>query len=146
MSLKTGKKIGRRTWDEIPMPEMVIERVETLGKDQLELFAFTDRQGRVIGDVELPGVNWDENKESQDSPAHESVDREIGDLDDLEPNDPRNDQTLDTTPDEHQQEQQVPLIEEDTDPDDHPGNQINPNDVSGEPQEPNKVETVHEHT
>jgi hypothetical protein len=34
MALDTGKKITRRNWDVIPMPELVIARVNTLGKDQ----------------------------------------------------------------------------------------------------------------
>ena len=32
MSLKSGKKITRRSWDKIPMPDTVIDRVNLLGK------------------------------------------------------------------------------------------------------------------
>jgi hypothetical protein len=54
MALNTGKKIVRRNWDVIPIPELVIARVNTLGRDQPELFTFTDRHGRLIGDAEAP--------------------------------------------------------------------------------------------
>jgi hypothetical protein len=52
MSLASGKVLSRRTWDQIPMPNSVITRVNELGKDQPELFIFTDRKGRPIGDIE----------------------------------------------------------------------------------------------
>jgi hypothetical protein len=72
MALDTGKKITRRNWDVIPMPDLVIARVNALGKDQPVLFTFTDQHGRLVGDaeeaavpdnietpddVEFPGVN-----------------------------------------------------------------------------------------
>ena len=43
--------------DVIPMPDTVIARVNELGKDQPEQMAFTDRHGRLIGDVEILGVD-----------------------------------------------------------------------------------------
>jgi hypothetical protein len=60
MALDTGKKITRRSWDIIPIPDTVIARVNTLGSDQPEFLMFTDRHGRLIGDVEIPGVDSDE--------------------------------------------------------------------------------------
>ena len=42
----------------IPTPDNVIARVNTLSSDQPELPIFTDRHGRPIGDVEIPGVNF----------------------------------------------------------------------------------------
>ena len=60
LSLKTGKKLVRRNWDALPMPDSVIARVNELGKDQPELLTFTDRQGRPIGDVDLTGVAGEE--------------------------------------------------------------------------------------
>ena len=63
MALSTGKKIVRRTWDMIPMPDTVIARVNTLGGDQPEQMIFTDRHGRLIGDNDnhaIPGVHFDE--------------------------------------------------------------------------------------
>jgi hypothetical protein len=56
MALNTGKKIVRRSWDKIPMPESVLARVNELGSDQPALMTFTDRHGRLIGDVEISGV------------------------------------------------------------------------------------------
>ena len=38
------------------MPDTVITRVNALGSDQPEQLVFTDRRGRPIGDVEIPGV------------------------------------------------------------------------------------------
>ena len=49
MSLQTGNKLTCRSWDEIPMPDTVIDCVKALGANQPELFAFTNRQGRPIG-------------------------------------------------------------------------------------------------
>ena len=63
MALNTGKKIVRRSWDVIPMPDTVIARVNTLGADQPEQLVFTDRHGRLIGDdddVDMPGVDDEE--------------------------------------------------------------------------------------
>jgi hypothetical protein len=56
MALKSGKKIVHRSWDVIPMPDLVIDRVKALGRDQPQHMTFTDRHGRLIGDVEIPGV------------------------------------------------------------------------------------------
>jgi hypothetical protein len=33
MALNSGKKIVRRSWDVIPMPDIVIDRVNALGRD-----------------------------------------------------------------------------------------------------------------
>jgi hypothetical protein len=58
MSLTSVKKIVRRSWDKIPMPQTVIDRVNHFGKDQPEQFIFTDGKGQLVGDVEdLPGAN-----------------------------------------------------------------------------------------
>jgi hypothetical protein len=45
------------------MPGLVIDRVNALGRDQPQHMTFTDRHGRLIGDVEIPGV---ENQEEDD--------------------------------------------------------------------------------
>jgi hypothetical protein len=45
MALNTGKKITRRNWDIIPMPDVVIPRVNALGSDQPKLLTFTDHHG-----------------------------------------------------------------------------------------------------
>jgi hypothetical protein len=57
MALNSGKKILRRSWDVIPLPDVVITRVNELGKYQPRLMTFTDRHGRLIGDMEIPGVD-----------------------------------------------------------------------------------------
>jgi hypothetical protein len=63
MALKSGNKIVHRSWDVIPIPDLVIDRVNILGRDQPQHMTFTDRHGRLIGDVEIPGVD---NQEEDD--------------------------------------------------------------------------------
>ena len=57
MALNTGKKIGRRSWYIIPMTNIEITSVNALGSDQPEQLIFTDRCGRPIGDIKIPGVD-----------------------------------------------------------------------------------------
>jgi hypothetical protein len=63
MALNSGKKIVRRSWDVIPMPDVVIDRVNELGKDQPRLMTFTDRHGRLIEDMEIPVVDSTEDED-----------------------------------------------------------------------------------
>jgi hypothetical protein len=63
MTLNSGKIIVRRSWDVIPMPDVVINRVNELGKEQPRLMTFTDRHGRLIGDMEIPGVDSTEDED-----------------------------------------------------------------------------------
>jgi hypothetical protein len=67
MALNTEKKITRRIWDVIPMPDTVIARVNALGTDQPEQLIFTDRRGHPIGDVEIPGVMDFEEEDDDDA-------------------------------------------------------------------------------
>ena len=58
MSLTTGKKFTGYKWTELPIPDSVIKRVNTLGKDQPKVLAFFDRFGnRIEDDPELTGVD-----------------------------------------------------------------------------------------
>ena len=57
MALNTGKKIVWRSWDVILMPDKVIMCVNALGRNQPEQLIFTNRRGRPIGDVKIPGVD-----------------------------------------------------------------------------------------
>jgi hypothetical protein len=43
------------------MPDLVIDRVNALGSDQNQQIAFTDRQCGLIGDIEIPGLDADED-------------------------------------------------------------------------------------
>jgi hypothetical protein len=52
IALSSGKKITRRTWDAIPIPDTVIARVNALVSDQPAHLHFTDRLGRHIGDLD----------------------------------------------------------------------------------------------
>jgi hypothetical protein len=63
MALNSGKKIVRRSWDVIPLPDVVINRVNELGKDQPHFMTFMDRHGRLIGDMEIPGVDSTEDED-----------------------------------------------------------------------------------
>jgi hypothetical protein len=67
MALNTRKKITRRSWDVIPMPDTVIARVNALGTDQPEQLIFTNQRGRPIGDVEIPGVMDFEEEDDDDA-------------------------------------------------------------------------------
>jgi hypothetical protein len=51
MALNSGKKIVRRSWDVIPMPDIVLD------------MNFTDRHGHLIGDVEILGVDDEEDND-----------------------------------------------------------------------------------
>ena len=66
MALNTEKKITRRNLDAIPMLDLVIACVNVLRIDQLELLTFTDRHGRLIGDVGVPG-NLDDLEQEDDN-------------------------------------------------------------------------------
>ena len=57
MVLNTGKKKKLRSWYVIPMPNIVITRVNYLGSDQPEQLNFTYRRGRPISNVKIPGVD-----------------------------------------------------------------------------------------
>jgi hypothetical protein len=48
IALNTGKKIVRCSWDVIPMPDLVIARVNALGSDQPQDITFTDIHSRLI--------------------------------------------------------------------------------------------------
>ena len=50
-TLTTGKVVIRWVWTELPTSMAVIERVALLAKGMPALPIFTDRAGRVIGDV-----------------------------------------------------------------------------------------------
>jgi hypothetical protein len=63
MALNTGKKIVHRSWDVIPMPDVVIAPVNALDSDQPRQMTFTDRHGRIIGYIEIPAVDSDEEQE-----------------------------------------------------------------------------------
>jgi hypothetical protein len=63
-ALNSGNKIVHSSWDVIPMPHLVIDRVNALGRAQAHHMTFTDRHGSLIGDVEIPGV--DDQEEDDD--------------------------------------------------------------------------------
>ena len=66
MRLASGKNITRYIWDDIPMTDTVIRRVNQLVRGQPKRFLFTDQKGRPIGNVELTGVDGEESQEKLD--------------------------------------------------------------------------------
>jgi hypothetical protein len=56
MALNFRNKIVRRSWDVIPLPNVLITHVNILGKNQPCIMTFTDRHGRLIRDMKIPGV------------------------------------------------------------------------------------------
>jgi hypothetical protein len=63
MALNSGNRIVRLSWDGIPMPDLVIHRVNALCRDQPQHMIFTDIHGRLIGDVEISGVDDEEEND-----------------------------------------------------------------------------------
>ena len=63
MVLNTGKKINRRSWDVIPIPAIVITCVNTLGTVKPEMLTYTDRHSRLIRDIEISGVDANDNND-----------------------------------------------------------------------------------
>ena len=90
MSLRSGKKIIRRSWDRLPMPDTVIARVNEIGKGEPEQLTFTDRKGRPIGDVELTGVD---SGEAPQSDVIQNDDPTVYEAD-LDPIDPQDDEPI----------------------------------------------------
>ena len=45
----------------ILIPDIVINRVNTLGTGQPEILTCTNCHGRLIGDIEIPGVDADDD-------------------------------------------------------------------------------------
>jgi hypothetical protein len=63
MALNSGKKIVHCSWDVIPMHDLVIDWVNALGRDQPQHMTFNNKNGRLIGDVEIPGVDAEEDND-----------------------------------------------------------------------------------
>ena len=66
MSLTSGKKITRYSWDAIHKTDTMICRVKQLGRGQPKRFKFIDWKGWPIGNVELIGVDGEESQEELD--------------------------------------------------------------------------------
>jgi hypothetical protein len=120
MSLSSGKKIKRYSWDEIPMPDTVIDRVNELGKGQPEQLVFTDRKGRLIGDVDLTGVSTGNNQapQQQNDPEIEVNDNDLdiipGEEEAAPVEEPEVQPAAVPEVDEQQQVQQQPQVEVET--------------------------------
>ena len=127
-TLRSGKKVTHHSWDELPMTDTVIDRVNELGKDQPEILVFRDRKGRVIGDVETPGVDGDDtpqnDMEAQDELVQpELMDPEIDsdDPDYLEEPENYDDEVVDETTEPEDEPEVVEPADEPMDPEPSPG-------------------------
>jgi hypothetical protein len=58
LNLRTGKRITRRSWTLLPMPQEVIDCVNQLGRTdgQPKLLTFYDRKGHLVGKSQTPQV------------------------------------------------------------------------------------------
>ena len=65
MALNTGNNITRQNWDVIPIPDVVIARVNSLGTGQPKKLIFTDHHDRIIGDIKIPGVDSDADDDDE---------------------------------------------------------------------------------
>ena len=70
MSLKTGKKIKCHRWEELPITDDVIKRVEQLGKEQNQI--------KLIDG--FPLFEWEDGKHVEDDHNEGEIIRTIGDL------------------------------------------------------------------
>ena len=61
MALNTGRKITRRSWYLILIPDIVIDCVNTLVTGQPETLTYTDRHGSLIRYIEIPGVDAEDD-------------------------------------------------------------------------------------
>ena len=86
MALNSGKKVVRRNWDLITMPDTVIACVNTLGRYQNKLLTFTDMYGRLIGYVETPGVGVNSDEGEVEFPGLDAeLEEEDMEIPDMEP-------------------------------------------------------------
>ena len=66
MSLSSGEKITRYSWNAIPITDTVIYHVNQLGRGQPNSFIFTDQKGRPIENFEITGADGEEAQEEID--------------------------------------------------------------------------------
>jgi hypothetical protein len=57
MALDTCRVITRYSWTQIPLPQLVLDKVDSWAANQSSLLTFCDRKGRTIGDSnQITGV------------------------------------------------------------------------------------------
>ena len=88
MALNTGRNITHRSWDVIPIPDIVIDRVNTLGTGQPEMLTYTDSHGCLIGYIEIPGVDPDDDNDTDTASVFDD-DIELPGVDAEETKDPQ---------------------------------------------------------
>ena len=72
MNLRTGKKLTRRRWTALPMPQEIIGNINKLGESdgQPSFLTFYDRHGNPVVDSENP------NSDLTDAPEEETEESE----------------------------------------------------------------------
>ena len=99
-TLTTGRVVTRNKFTELPAPDTVLARVNTLGAGQPALLTFTDRRNRPIGDVELPGVYGADDAHEFRYELDNNVDADIPELVDRQPELHDDDEAEDEAPPE----------------------------------------------
>jgi hypothetical protein len=85
MSISTGKRIHRHWWNELPMPDDVIDRVNQLGRRQNmpRILSFADRYGlAIIDDDDDIDNDHDSTYDSEDDSNGDDDDFNVDDYDD----------------------------------------------------------------
>ena len=74
MNLRTGKKLARRIWTALPIPQKVIDHVNKLGESdvQTSLPTFYNGHGNLVGDTKNP------NADLTDAPEEDTEEDEPG--------------------------------------------------------------------
>ena len=62
MTLRSIKKVVRRSWGEIPTKNTVIAQVNALNQGQYNVIEFLDCKKRTIGELNITGVNSGETE------------------------------------------------------------------------------------
>ena len=104
MNLQTGKKLTRRRWIELPMPQEVTDRVNKLGEadEHPSLLTFYYRHGNLVGDT----VNT--NADLTEAPEEETEENEpVPDITGVDQEPPDNEQQDLKTPDENQNDNDI---------------------------------------
>ena len=92
MNLQTEKKLTRRRWTALPMPQEVIDCINNLGEayGQPSLLTFYDRHGNPVGNTNNPNsylTDTPEEETEEDAPVHD-----ITGVDQKPPNEKQQDQ------------------------------------------------------
>ena len=104
MNFQTGKKLTRRRWMALSMPQEVIDRVNKLGAfdGQPFILTFYDRHGNLVGDTN------NSNADLTDAPEEETEEDEpVPEITGVDQEPPDDEQQYQDTPDDNQNEHDI---------------------------------------